>query len=112
MSTPPVDPNELDWVKEAKCAGLLPLFFPQGEGGGIPAKKVCRGQDGSPPCPVREQCLSYALSHREIYGIWGGFTAKERRRFLRRRAIHRTRSRNASMGYVDYTYEESDGIAE
>jgi hypothetical protein len=36
------------------------------------AKKFC-GE-----CPVRQQCLEYALTVNEQYGVWGGLTAKER----------------------------------
>jgi len=34
-------------------------------------KKVCRN------CPVRKQCLDYAVKYNE-YGIWGGTTEEER----------------------------------
>ena len=37
-------------------------------------------------CPVRAECLEYALDAREAYGIWGGMTELERRALLRRRA--------------------------
>ncbi len=30
-------------------------------------------------CPVRLECLLFALSHDERYGIWGGLTAEDRR---------------------------------
>jgi WhiB family redox-sensing transcriptional regulator len=44
------------------------------------AKLICAG------CPVRVQCLEYALSVREPYGIWGGLNEYERRRLGGRRA--------------------------
>jgi WhiB family transcriptional regulator, redox-sensing transcriptional regulator len=31
-------------------------------------------------CPVREACLSFALSTGQGEGIWGGLTSDERRR--------------------------------
>jgi WhiB family transcriptional regulator, redox-sensing transcriptional regulator len=37
-------------------------------------------------CPVRDQCLEYALSVRENHGIWGGLNEMERRALLRQRA--------------------------
>ncbi|WP_245239210.1 WhiB family transcriptional regulator [Streptomyces sp. MZ04] len=43
------------------------------------AKAVCTG------CPVRMECLSYALDKRIEHGIWGGMTERERRALLRRR---------------------------
>lgn len=41
------------------------------------AKVVCAA------CPVRRECLDYALSMREPYGIWGGLTEIERKAHLR-----------------------------
>ena len=38
------------------------------------AKRVCAA------CPVRRECLDFALRLREPFGIWGGLTESERRR--------------------------------
>ena len=38
------------------------------------AKKFCK------TCPVRNECLEYAIVANEVHGIWGGFTYKERRK--------------------------------
>jgi WhiB family redox-sensing transcriptional regulator len=35
---------------------------------------------------VRSECLEYALSKDERFGIWGGLSERERRR-LKRRAV-------------------------
>ncbi|MFF0484930.1 WhiB family transcriptional regulator [Streptomyces sp. NPDC004435] len=43
------------------------------------AKALCAG------CPVRAECLAYALDERVEYGVWGGMTERERRALLRRR---------------------------
>lgn len=37
-------------------------------------------------CPVREECLEYALRIREPHGVWGGLNESERRALLRARA--------------------------
>lgn len=29
-------------------------------------------------CPVKQECLDYALRNEEVYGIWGGKTTRER----------------------------------
>lgn len=42
------------------------------------AAKLCIG------CPVVNQCLQYAIDHREMDGIWGGTTPKQRATILRR----------------------------
>jgi WhiB family redox-sensing transcriptional regulator len=44
------------------------------------AKRICLG------CEVRTECLEYALSTREPYGIWGGLTEIERRARLHHRS--------------------------
>ena len=53
------------------------IWYPEG-GGHIytprQAKEFCR------VCPVRKECLAYALATNEQYGIWGGLTLVERRR--------------------------------
>ena len=42
------------------------------------AKRICR------ECPVRKDCLLYALETPIDHGVWGGMTERERRRFRRR----------------------------
>jgi WhiB family transcriptional regulator, redox-sensing transcriptional regulator len=44
------------------------------------AVKICRGDGvGQLPCPIREVCLQFALDTQQIMGVWGGFTADQRR---------------------------------
>jgi WhiB family redox-sensing transcriptional regulator len=83
MTTPLLDLllDERPWAAYASCRSLDPdLFFPVSEGSPDEALKVCRA------CPVREECLEWALDTRVPYGIWGGHTERERRRMLRRSA--------------------------
>ncbi|RFZ41381.1 Transcriptional regulator WhiB2 [Mycobacterium marinum] len=66
------------WKAQALCAQTDPdAFFPEKGGTTRPAKRVCLS------CPVRKQCLDYALDHDERFGIWGGFSERERRRLKR-----------------------------
>ncbi|MDX2592539.1 MULTISPECIES: WhiB family transcriptional regulator [Streptomyces] len=80
-----------NWRDHAACRQEDPdLFFPIGTTGPAQvqaqqAKKVCGH------CPVREQCLDWALDTGQSIGIWGGTTETERRA-LRRRARSRPRS--------------------
>lgn len=69
-----------EWQDRALCAQTDPeAFFPEKGGSTREAKRVCTG------CEVRAECLDYALTHDERFGIWGGMSERERRR-LRRRA--------------------------
>lgn len=55
-------------------------FFPEKGGSTRDAKKVCR------ECPVKDECLRYAIDHDERFGIWGGKSERERRRIQGRGA--------------------------
>ena len=69
---------ELEWQDQALCAETDPeAFFPEKGGSTRDAKRVCR------VCPVRAECLQYALDHDERFGIWGGMSERERRRLKR-----------------------------
>ena len=76
--------DESSWWDYANWLGVDPdLFFPERGASTKEAKEVCRG------CVVREDCLEYALSHGEKFGIWGGMSERERRRLRRQRALAR-----------------------
>lgn len=63
------------WHTDAACRGVdAELFFPGNDEESGPAKAVCA------VCPVRENCLAFALRRGERYGVWGGLTEKERTR--------------------------------
>jgi WhiB family redox-sensing transcriptional regulator len=64
------------WRLKSECHGQEELFF-QGGRAKNEALKICRR------CTVREECLEFALSTPEMWGIWGGTTAKDRRAILR-----------------------------
>jgi hypothetical protein len=69
------------WAKDAPCSTADPdQWHP--EKGGPPlaaskAKAICH------TCPAEVACLQYALDTREQYGVWGGMTAGERKRWLK-----------------------------
>lgn len=81
-----------NWRNSAACRTEDPdLFFPIGTSGPAlmqteQAKAVCRR------CPVREQCLEWALETGQSIGVWGG-TGEEERRALKRRIAARRSSR-------------------
>jgi WhiB family redox-sensing transcriptional regulator len=69
------------WMREAICAQTDPdAFYPEKGGSTAEAKRVCMG------CPVRRECLEYALTNNERFGIFGGKSERERRKILKERA--------------------------
>jgi WhiB family transcriptional regulator, redox-sensing transcriptional regulator len=76
------DDGELAWQERALCAEVGPggdWWFPEKGGSTREAKRVCWS------CEVRAECLSYALETGQGFGIWGGLSERERRRFKRQR---------------------------
>lgn len=72
--------KSLAWRTAARCKGIDPeVFYPISDEDSDEAKSICSD------CPVRLQCLEYAIVARERDGVWGGATEKERRRIIRQR---------------------------
>jgi WhiB family redox-sensing transcriptional regulator len=78
--------REQNWRSEAACINTgSHHFFPAGDDNQGPesdeaiayARTVCS------VCPVTDECFLYAIETNQRYGIWGGTTAKERRRAIR-----------------------------
>jgi WhiB family redox-sensing transcriptional regulator len=62
------------WRRFALCLGHpSDLWYPVGSDGGAEAIAICS------VCPVRLDCLRWAVEHREREGIWGGISAKRRK---------------------------------
>lgn len=70
---------------QAKCHGKLantsydPWFDDMDE-----ALDFCNGMWDGSTCPIRHECLLYALTNNERYGVWGG-TSELTRRAIRKR---------------------------
>lgn len=80
-----------DWMHRGACREHTPtLFFPSDGVGVEVAKRVCVG------CPVRAECLEYALTHGVNHGVWGGCSERERRRIAARRRQSPESSRRPS----------------
>ena len=81
--SPPVSAapaNDLDFFADAACKGAeTAVFFPVSDTFAGEAKAICSA------CPVAEQCLEYAIQSHQPDGVWGGLTAVERHRLVRRR---------------------------
>ena len=69
------------WTDQAACRGTdTEIFYPVTPDEEAEALSICA------TCPVRAQCLDYAIRNRETYGIWGGTTPDQRRRIRREHA--------------------------
>ena len=80
MAVIEIEREEMVWQNYANCLGVDPdLFFPERGASTREAKEVCRG------CVVQDECLEFALSNGEKFGIWGGKSERERRRVRRQR---------------------------
>jgi WhiB family transcriptional regulator, redox-sensing transcriptional regulator len=78
---------DTNWMARGKCRDIPPdLFFPSDGVGVDVARKICVD------CPVRSECLEYALVNRIDHGVWGGTSERERRRILRERRLSAARS--------------------
>jgi WhiB family transcriptional regulator, redox-sensing transcriptional regulator len=85
-------PTQVDWFDDAACRGAdVDVFFPVSEGDAVEAKALCA------TCPVREECLDYALTMSPApEGVWGGLTRIERHRLVRRRQKAARKARGAA----------------
>lgn len=64
-----------EWADRALCKEVdTDLFYPEKGGSTREAKSICAG------CEVRVECLDYALTNDERFGVYGGFSERERRR--------------------------------
>lgn len=67
-----------EWFSRARCTGLTSIFFTETTAGIARAKAICT------LCPVRDECLDYALRTKQEYGVWGGLSENERVARMRR----------------------------
>lgn len=71
------------WGELAACQDEDPeLFFPVSDFG-PDARQTAQAKAVCARCPVRAECLDYALDNGLDHGIFGGATADERRRLVR-----------------------------
>lgn len=82
---PPLDPAEMTarWRRRAACRteDVNVFFIDQGDMDTLKqAKALCAR------CPVRRQCLDFAIENNERHGIWGGLSRKDRNRIRKRRS--------------------------
>lgn len=83
--------DDIDWRPLAKCRlqALTSIFYPTRDTSVYSrdapiAKAMCLGKDSKAPCPVRKECLMYAMLNDEEHGIWGGKSRRERNAMVRK----------------------------
>jgi hypothetical protein len=89
-----------DFRHRAACRGVDPeLFFPVAERGREHDEQVAAAKAVCASCPVRAECLAWALRSLSC-GVAGGMTERERRgvRSEARQARHRARAEGSRGG--------------
>ena len=88
--------NDFDWRKTATCRDLDPdLFFPVGVTG-VAVEQIDAAKSFCRVCPSQSQCLEFAITTNQEYGVWGGTTEDERRVLRRQWRAQVRRQRVAS----------------
>ena len=66
--------EERPWAVFATCRDRdSDVFFPVTHEAEVEAIRICQG------CPVRMDCLEFALEAKIHFGVWGGLNEKQRR---------------------------------
>lgn len=79
----PIPFDAMEWADRGLCVRdqYPELWFPEQGQSPNEAKAICRR------CPVIAECLAWAISNGEKYGVYGGLTGPERRAIhLRKKA--------------------------
>lgn len=86
--------QSLDWQADAACQSADPdAFFPDGpEDAPAVAAQIERVRQICLSCPVRRECLEYAVAARAP-GVWGGSTEDERAAARHQVLLERRRAR-------------------
>jgi WhiB family transcriptional regulator, redox-sensing transcriptional regulator len=68
-----------DWRTRAACRDEDPeLFFPVGTGW-LAQRQTGQAKAVCARCPVRAECLNWAMATRQSVGVWGGLSEDDRR---------------------------------
>jgi len=65
------------WIEHAACKGIdTEVFFAETVEAIHEAQAICRD------CPVKRECLDYAVEANCTFGVYGGLTHRQRRTIL------------------------------
>lgn len=77
-----IEINADNWHEFGRCRAYPTyVFFPTDGAGVEVARRICAG------CPVKKECLEYALEGNIDHGIWGGESERRRRTMRRQRRL-------------------------
>lgn len=74
-----------EWHERAHCAGVGQAYY-FGDDTGQPTMSIKQVRQASKlceVCPVYIECLTWALTQREEYGVWAGTSGRMRRRIFK-----------------------------
>lgn len=70
--------SDVAWMAQANCVGMdTEMFFP-----GRGAHPAPEAREACASCPVKAECLEYAIAE-DLYGYWGGTGGTKRMRVLK-----------------------------
>lgn len=98
IAIPATSASAIAWMTQGRCYRELAQpadFFPTTTAGYARARAYCAA------CPVRRECLDYALANRIVDGFFGGVSGKERERIRRRAAAARPPVPTVPFGPLD-----------
>lgn len=81
-----------DWErKRAKCLSIIdgpsqpdPFFGHERESTDYElSMAICNGDFDGKVCPARQDCLIFALTNNESWGVWGGLSTQQRHQLRR-----------------------------
>lgn len=99
------------WRYDAACRGIdTEIFYPPRDKDlykqiADEARSYCLGDEDTPECPVRKECLWYAINGDELHGIWGGLSHRERNALVRK---WRKQYKN-KMTLKEYIFQDKKG---
>lgn len=75
-----------EWQQKGACVDVdTELFYlPYNARGEAKRLQEAEAKAVCVTCPVREQCLEFALATEEQFGVWGGMTEDERAALLKK----------------------------
>jgi hypothetical protein len=101
------DRKNEEWRIKASCRGMnVNIFFPEV---GVDIKHIHAIKELCGSCPVNVECLESALNtEMDLYGFYGGKSARERRTIRSQREWDRNSARTTSAIHDDEPTETLD----